>query len=155
MNHSMFSCDTGIMFYIRDGRAPTPHNAATSRVMSANRGRDTSIELLLRRALWREGVRGYRVGPKGVPGRPDIVFPRKKVAIFVHGCFWHACPKCALATPKTHSKFWNDKFARNKERDARKISELKESGWRVLVAWEHDIKRDLSRVVRRVIKSLA
>lgn len=78
--------------YVRDKRSPVPKSEATSRVMSSNRGRDTAPELALRRALWAAGRRGYRLHYKQVPGRPDIAYPTKKIAIFVHGCYWHRCP---------------------------------------------------------------
>ena len=75
--------------YVRDKRSPVPKSEAASRVMSANRGRDTGPELRLRRALWAAGRRGYRLHYKKAPGRPDIAYPSRKIAIFVHGCFWH------------------------------------------------------------------
>ena len=86
---------------------------ATSRVMSANRAKDTKPELLLRQALWQAGHRGYRLHYKKVPGRPDITFVGKRVAIFVHGCFWHRCPKCAYTLPKNNTAFRQAKFDRN------------------------------------------
>ena len=81
--------------------------------MSANRAKDTKPELLLRQALWQSGHRGYRLHHKKIPGRPDITFVGKKVAIFVHGCFWHRCPKCAYTLPKNNTAFWQAKFDRN------------------------------------------
>ena len=108
----------------RDGRAPIPESDKTSKVMSANRGKDTGPEISLRKALWAKGIRGYRVHPKDLPGRPDIVFPRYRLAILVNGCFWHRCPYCTPSTPKSHTDFWNDKFKRNIERDSRVIIEL-------------------------------
>lgn len=155
MQKSAIIVGMGAIHYIRDGRAPIPENEATSRVMSANKGRDTSIELRLRSALWRTGIRGYRVSPKGIPGRPDIVFTKRKVAIFVHGCFWHACQKCALPKPKTHTKFWVEKFTRNRLRDARKVAQLEEDGWNVMVVWEHEINFQLSDIAKRVLVKLA
>ena len=75
--------------YIRDGRSPVPKKEATSKVMSANKGKDTNPELLLRKELWKNNIKGYRLHWKKVPGSPDIAFPKKKLAIFINGCFWH------------------------------------------------------------------
>src|SRR5271157_969325 len=111
--------------YIRDGRAPIPEKEATSRVMSANKGINTHPELVLRRALCNEGLRGYRLHWKKAPGRPDIAFPGKKVAVFVNGCFWHRCPYCHPSFPKSNVEFWTAKFEKNRERDKRKRIELK------------------------------
>lgn len=121
--------------------------------MSRNRAKDTGPELLLRRALWASGLRGYRLHARGVPGRPDIVYSRARLAIFVHGCFWHGCPVHSRP-PKSNAEFWAGKMARNRERDARKISDLEASGWRVLVFWEHDLARDLNACVRAVARAL-
>lgn len=138
------------MKYIRDGRAPMPESKITSRVMSANRGKDTKPELKLRHALWEGGLRGYRLHWNNAPGRPDIAYPSKKVAIFVHGCFWHRCPKCNLPLPKSHSDFWNDKFKRNIERDKGKLNDLERDGWTPIVVWECEIKNDLSEVIDNI-----
>src|SRR5687768_13013552 len=102
--------------YFRDKRSPVPKSEAVSRVMSANRAKNTSPELLLRKAIWQMGFRGYRLHPANVPGRPDIAFTTQKVAIFVMGCFWHRCPKCDYKLPKHNRKFWKQKFERNLER---------------------------------------
>lgn len=130
------------MSYIRDGRAPTPELEITSKVMSANKGKDTKPELALRKALRKIGIPGYRLHLKKTPGRPDIAYPRRKVAIFVHGCFWHRCPYCNLPLPNSHTDFWKKKFERNKERDIAKIHALEDVGWKVFAFWECEIKRD-------------
>jgi DNA mismatch endonuclease, patch repair protein len=140
--------------YERDGRAPMPSSETTSRVMSANRGRDTGPELSLRKALWREGVRGYRVNMKGLPGSPDMVFTRQQLAIFVHGCFWHRCPMCQMNAPKTHVDFWSKKFERNEKRDIKALDDLHILGWHTLVVWECEIRDDLDGVVQRVKDAL-
>lgn len=107
--------------------------------MSSVRQRDTGPEMQLRRALHRLGLR-YRLHDKKLPGSPDLVFPRFKAVIFVHGCFWHF-HDCKYSTiPATRHEIWNDKFHANRERDARKIKKLHEEGWRVLVVWECSIK---------------
>lgn len=133
--------------YIRDGRAPIPKKEVTSRVMSAIRAKDTKPELILRKALWKSGLRGYRLHWKKAPGRPDICFPGKKIAIFVHGCFWHKCPHCKPPLPKTHKAFWKNKFVANKERDRAKERVLKKEGWKVLVLWECQIDRGLQNIL--------
>jgi DNA mismatch endonuclease, patch repair protein len=136
--------------YIRDGRAPIPKKESTSRVMSANRGKDTGPELMLRQALSKNSIKGYRLHWKKAPGRPDIAFPGKKVAVFVNGCFWHRCPYCGPSMPKTNIDFWMAKFDRNKERDKRKRKELQEEGWKVVVIWECQIKKDPASCVKRI-----
>lgn len=93
--------------YIRDKRSPKPKNAAVSKVMSANKAKNTKPEMLFRKALWAEGIRGYRCNYKNAPGRPDIAFPKKKIAIFVNGCFWHGCPYCKMPLPKNNTEFWS------------------------------------------------
>lgn len=133
--------------YIRDGRAPIPEKEATSRVMSANKAKNTKPEITLRKALFNNGLRGYRLHWKKVPGRPDIAYPSKKIAIFVNGCFWHRCPYCKPSFPKSNVEFWKNKFKKNKERDKRKKRELEKVGWKVLVFWECQIKNDLETCV--------
>ncbi|MEA2007386.1 MAG: very short patch repair endonuclease [Patescibacteria group bacterium] len=105
--------------YIRDGRASIHEKESTSCVMSANKRRDTTPEILLRKAMWKYGIRGYRLDWKKVPGRPDIAFSKRKKAIFVH-----RCSKCDLSLPKSNTVFWKEKFKRNKKRDKRKVREL-------------------------------
>ena len=116
------------LMYVRDRRSPTPKSETVSRVMSANRAKNTSPELLLRQLLYHSGHRGYRLhrtirfpswiggvaeGRGGRSVRPDIAFTSRKVTIFVMGCFWHRCPKCNYKLPKHNRKFWKAKFDRN------------------------------------------
>lgn len=140
--------------YTRDGRNPLPDTQAVSRVMSANKAIDTGPELLLRKSLGKIGVRGYRIHKRGVPGRPDIAFLGKKVAVFVNGCYWHRCPRCNLPLPKTHTQFWSEKFQRNKERDIRKIDCLESSGWKVITVWECEIKGNVEEVADKIRRAL-
>jgi DNA mismatch endonuclease (patch repair protein) len=121
--------------------------------MSANKAKNTSPELRLRRALWSAGLRGYRLHPKKVIGRPDIAFISRKLAIFVHGCFWHRCPTCNYKLPKNNRTFWRNKFKTNVARDARKVADLTAAGWTVLTFWECDLKRDLPSAVKAVRKA--
>jgi DNA mismatch endonuclease (patch repair protein) len=140
--------------YIRDGRAPIPKSELTSRIMSKVRAKNTRPELLLRRALWKAGLRGYRLHWKYVPGRPDICFTKKKVAVFVNGCFWHSCPNCKPSLPRIHRSFWRNKFQRNKIRDTEKLKLLRKAGWKTLVFWECQIQDNTDKLVLRVMKSL-
>lgn len=133
--------------YIRDKRSPKPKSEQVSKVMSRNKAKNTKPEILLRKALWEKHIRGYRLNYKKAPGRPDIAFVSKKVAIFVNGCYWHRCPKCDYPLPKHNTEFWEEKFSKNKERDKRKIKELKDSGWSVITVWECDIKEDINSIV--------
>ena len=135
---------------MRDGRAPVPLNEDTSRVMRANKAKDTLPEISLRKAIWKRGIRGYRLHWKNVPGRPDIAFPVKKIAVFVNGCFWHRCPYCRPQLPKSHKAFWRRKFANNVRRDRAKARLLRRAGWRVLTVWECQLQRDLPRWASRV-----
>jgi DNA mismatch endonuclease, patch repair protein len=99
----------------------------------------TALELLVRKELHRRGLR-YRLGGYGLPGRPDIVFPGRKVVIFVHGCFWHA-HNCRLGRrPSSNIDFWEQKAIANKERDARKEAELTLLGWRVFTVWQCQVQ---------------
>ena len=136
--------------YIRDHRSPIPKNENVSRIMSANRGKETSPEVILRKGMWGIGIRGYRKNWKKAPGRPDIAFPKRKIAIFVNGCYWHRCPTCKYPLPKTNTKFWREKFKRNKIRDKKKSKLLHDMGWKVLVIWECNIKKDLNKEIKKI-----
>ena len=120
----------------RDAHAEPPPDARRSALMSRVRGRHTSPEMVVRKALHRHGYR-YRLHDKRLPGKPDLVLPRLRVVILVHGCFWHRHHGCrAASTPKTRTSFWEEKFARNVERDRRDIAALERLGWRVHIVWE-------------------
>lgn len=142
--------DPANMTYKRDSRSPMPLNETVSRYMSSNSGKHTQPELTFRKALWHSGNRGYRLHWKQVPGKPDIAFPGRKVAVFVNGCFWHRCPYCAFSIPKHNSDFWQHKFARNVERDQRNCEALVELGWQVLVIWECELKADVENQLQKV-----
>lgn len=107
--------------------------------MSRIRGKDSQPELALRRVLHRLGLR-YRLHDNRLPGKPDLVFPRHKAVVFVHGCFWHRHDGCKIATtPKSNTPFWVEKFGKNTARDKRNIEALQASGWRVCIAWECEL----------------
>jgi DNA mismatch endonuclease (patch repair protein) len=123
-------------------------------LMSRVRSKNTSPEMRVRRLAHASGMR-FRLHRPDLPGKPDLVFPRHRVALFVHGCFWHRHAGCAKASmPKSRMDFWEAKFERNVERDRQAERRLEALGWRVLVVWECETKSDdeirelLSRVAR-------
>lgn len=127
--------------------------------MKGNVRAGTKPELRLRQLLRDAGYPGYRLHWKQAPGTPDIAYPGRKVAIFVNGCFWHRCPHCTPASPKSHSAFWEAKFERNQERDARKIRQLEAADWHVVTVWECRLRQapdaELSRIVTLLNKDSA
>lgn len=137
--------------------ADTVSKSVRSRIMASVRQRDTGPEMRLRKALHRLGLR-YRLHDKKLSGSPDLVFPRFKAVVFVHGCFWHV-HGCKYSTePATRQEFWAEKFAANRARDERNVNLLLGDGWRVLTVWECALKekREKSdeKVARRVAKWL-
>lgn len=127
--------------------------ATRSRMMSAIRGRDTTPEVIVRKYLFAHGFR-YRIAPRNLPGRPDIVLPKHRAVIFVHGCFWHRHPGCRYAaTPATRPEFWRHKFRENVVRDKRVRHLLGVEGWRVLVIWECEVS--IASKLRKLRRQLA
>lgn len=117
--------------------------------MSRVRGKDTKPELMVRKLAHSIGLR-FRLHPAGLPGKPDLVFPKHKLAIFVHGCFWHRHEGCHRATmPAARSEFWSKKFDANTARDALQAAGLQALGWRVDVIWECETK-DASKIEHRL-----
>ena len=122
--------------------------------MSQIKGKDTKPELALRSLLHRAGLR-FRIHDQRLPGKPDIVLPRYKTAIFVNGCFWHRHEGCKYAyKPKTRAEFWEAKFVRTVERDWEKTEALKEKGWYVFTAWECELKKSPNLVLERLFNKL-
>jgi DNA mismatch endonuclease (patch repair protein) len=118
--------------------------------MSRIKGRDTGPELRLRSLLHRAGFR-FRLHAKELPGNPDIVLPKYRAAIFVHGCFWHRHEGCRNATmPSTRTEFWKSKFASNVGRDERNQAALTAAGWTVFTVWECELKNDAPGVVEKL-----
>lgn len=113
-----------------------------SRNMSAIRSKNTKPEMLVRRFLHAQGFR-YRLHDKKLPGRPDIVLPKYKTVIFIHGCFWHGHENCKYyVVPKTRTEWWLAKINTNKLNDTKAIQALKKTKWKVLHLWECDLKKD-------------
>tara|TARA_B100001971_G_C18215996_1_gene553881 strand:+ start:1213 stop:1581 length:369 start_codon:yes stop_codon:yes gene_type:complete len=117
--------------------------------MKGNRSKDTKPELLLRSAIHKRGFR-YRLH-YDIQGKPDIVFPSKRVAVFVDGCFWHRCPKC-YKEPKTNTNYWRKKISRNQQRAKSVNRQLKRDDWTVMRVWEHEIIDNLDRSVEKITK---
>lgn len=124
-----------------------------SAVMRAVKSRDTSAELIVRRAL-RAIAPGYRLHRADIPGKPDVAYIGRKLAIFVHGCFWHGhtCKRGARM-PKTNADYWRAKIARNRARDERNARELAARGWRALIVWECELK-DEAALAKRLAAAL-
>lgn len=122
--------------------------------MSRIKGKDTKIEVEVRKYLFSKGYR-FRKNDKRYPGKPDIVLPKYHVAMFVHGCFWHRHEGCKDATtPKTRTEFWLEKFDKNVKNDQIKQEKLRELGWKVIVIWECELKRSFQETMDKVEKEL-
>lgn len=122
--------------------------------MSRIKSKDTKIEVEVRKYLFSKGYR-FRKNDKRYPGKPDIVLPKYHVAIFIHGCFWHRHEGCKDATiPKTRTEFWLEKFEKNVRNDQIKQEKLKELGWKVIVIWECELKKDFLKTMERLEKEL-
>jgi DNA mismatch endonuclease vsr len=126
-----------------------------SKNMSHIRSKDTSIELKVRKYLFSLGYR-YRVNYKKLPGKPDIVFTKKKIAIFIHGCYWHGhnCNSRYAHISKSNTNYWNTKIQRNQERDKRNIEQLEKDGWKVIVLWECEIKDNFEEKSKYILSFL-
>lgn len=122
-----------------------------SALMSRVKTRDTAPEVALRRALWAVGVRGWRCHPKSVPGKPDLAWIGRRVAVFVDGAFWHGHPDHYWGQS---GAFWDAKIARNRARDEVVNAELAKRGWRVVRLWDFEVERDLPGCVVRLQKTL-
>jgi DNA mismatch endonuclease, patch repair protein len=137
--------------------APPASSPAARRVMQRNTRRDTKPEVALSSAVHAAGLRyrrDHRVEANGVCVRPDLVFTRRRVAVFVDGCFWHGCPEHGT-TPRTNTGYWIPKLARNRERDGRVTGALEKAGWTVLRIWEHEPPEAAASRVIEAIKAMA
>lgn len=123
--------------------------------MQANRGKNTRPEMQVRLLLRKAGYPGYRLHWKKAPGRPDIAYPGRKVAVFVNGCYWHRCPHCSPPLPKSNTEFWQAKFTANEARDTRQTADLEAAGWTVVTVWECELRDDPERAVAGVVALLS
>ena len=120
--------------------------------MSHNRAKNTGPELTLRHALWNQGFR-YRVNDKRLPGTPDIVLPKYRTVIFIHGCFWHGHKDCKNANiPKSNTEFWKTKITRNQQRDQEVWRQLEAKGWYVIIVWECQLKKAVLEETIRLVE---
>ena len=134
--------------------ADTVDKATRSWIMSRIRGQDTAPELAVRRTAHRLGLR-FRIHRSDLPGKPDLVFPRHNLVLFVHGCFWHCHRNCKAASmPKSRRSYWRNKLARNVERDKANAAKLRKLGWRVHTVWECQAK-DPGRLERMLKRKFA
>jgi DNA mismatch endonuclease (patch repair protein) len=125
-----------------------------SEIMSKTKGKETTIEILVRKYLFNKGFR-YRKNDKRLPGSPDIVLPKYKTAIFVQGCFWHGHESCKhFKIPKTHTEFWTSKISRNIERDKSNLSKLMDLGWNVVVVWECELRKNPEKRLEFLISEI-
>jgi len=123
-----------------------------SEIMSRIRSRDSKIELLFRKELWKQGFR-YSKNSSKYFGKPDVVLLKHKTVIFIDSCFWHGCKKhCRI--PSVRKKYWIEKIARNKERDKEVSRHYKKEGWKIFRIWEHNLKRDASIEIKNMVKSM-
>ena len=122
-----------------------------SRNMSAIKSKNTKPEIKVRKVLHSMGYR-FRLHSKDLPGSPDIVLPKFKTVIFVHGCFWHRHENCKYAsTPKTRQEFWNKKFKENINRDNLNQANLSLKGWKIIIIWECQLKGDIKKLIRELL----
>jgi len=125
-----------------------------SEVMSRIKGKNTKPEMILRSQLFKRGF-GFRVNKKDLPGKPDIVLPKFRTAIFVHGCFWHYHKDCREGRiPSTNTKFWKQKLERNIAKDEKNVEALKIKEWNVVVVWECEIENNLEKTFKYLIKQI-
>jgi DNA mismatch endonuclease, patch repair protein len=129
---------------VTDTRTPDQR----SQIMAAVRGKHTNPELILRKALFAAGVRGWRCHYRAAPGTPDVAWPSRRVAVFVDGAFWHGHP--SRHKPGRSGPYWDDKISGNVERDRRVDDELARQGWTVIRVWDFEVRKDLQSVVERV-----
>ena len=122
--------------------------------MSKIKGKETKIEVKVRSYLFKNGFR-FRKNDKRLPGKPDVVLPKYKTVIFIHGCFWHRHQGCKLTTtPKTRTEFWINKFKKNVENDKKHQRELEEAGWKVLIIWECEIEKKFEETMTNITNEL-
>ncbi len=128
--------------------ADTVSKKKRSEIMGTVRSKDTKMEIAFRKAIWRKGFR-YSKNSSKYFGKPDIVLKKYKTVIFLDSCFWHGCKKhCRI--PIARKKYWTEKIERNKQRDKEVNSYYKKVGWKIIRVWEHDIKRNLEKIIKSI-----
>ena len=123
-----------------------------SKIMSSIRSKNTQPEIVIRKLIWSKGKR-YRIHDRTVYGTPDISNRRKKLAVFIDGCFWHGCKKCCTV-PQTNTSFWKKKISNNRKRREKVASKLKFDGWKMMEFWEHEVKEYPSQVAYKISRLL-
>ena len=122
-----------------------------SQIMSAIKDKgNATTEKRFRTLLKQNKLYGWRVNVTSLPGKPDFIFSKQKIAIFLDGCFWHGCPRCRFKKPKTNNDFWKNKILNNKKRDKSVNRKLKDRNWKVLRIWEHDLKRSPDKALGKL-----
>ncbi|MCM1512350.1 MAG: very short patch repair endonuclease [Oxalobacter formigenes] len=126
-----------------------------SEIMSHIKSKDTSIEIMVRKYLFAQGYR-YRINYKKLPGKPDVVFTKKKVAVFIHGCYWHGhdCGSRYAHTSQSNKAYWRPKIQRTQQRDQEHIALLKADGWKVIVLWECQLKTNFDTAINSILKEI-
>lgn len=134
----------------REPTRPVCDDPERSRIMRAVKRSKTAPEVALQSALCGVGLRPD-TNRRDLPGSPDIVFPQERLAVFVHGCFWHRHARCRLSTePKTNRSYWQQKFAANVTRDRRKARELRRQGWKAITVWQCQVAKNAAAVAQRI-----
>lgn len=132
--------------------ADTISKKKRSEIMSKVKSKDSKIEIDFRKAIWKAGFR-YRKNPTKYFGKPDIVLPKHKTAIFIDSCFWHGCKRhCRL--PTARKKYWTAKIERNKERDKEVNRHYRKIGWKIVRVWEHNLLKNSDKSTKEIIKNL-
>ena len=132
-------------------KAPPATSVHVKRSMKGNKGKDTKPELVLRSALHKAGLR-FRIH-YNIIGKPDIVFPSRKHAVFVDGCYWHGCPKC-FRKPNSNKDYWQKKISRNQQRAKTVNRQLNRQGWSVFRVWEHDVIKNIDKPLEKISKRI-
>ena len=140
--------------YPRLPAAPVASTEGTRASMKGNKSSGTGPEVRLAEVLNSRGLTNYTTNAAEIPGSPDFAFWDEKIAVFVHGCFWHRCPHCKPHFPKSNPEYWQAKFIRNRLRDAEARSALRSIGWKPLVVWECTLRKNPMRSGRRIERML-
>jgi DNA mismatch endonuclease (patch repair protein) len=128
--------------------------ATRSKMMAGIKSKNTKPELAIRRGLFARGLR-FRLHPKELPGKPDLVFPKYKTVLFVHGCFWHAHNCHLFRIPSSNQEYWHKKLIGNRDRDQIQQGQLKQAGWRVLIVFECELRGQSALVIENLLNNLA